>query len=314
MRKRLLFMLLVLPVIAQAAKGPAVPDYPLDRINEQVYVIHGPIDMPNPENQGFMNNPGVILTSKGVVIIDPGASVQSGEMVLRRLKTISQQPVVAVFNTHIHGDHWLGNQAIKEAYPKAVIYGHPRMIELIAEGEGDTWVDLMMKLSNGKTEGTKVVGPDKASNHGDVITVGGVTFKVHHYGAAHTDSDLMIEVVEPSVIFLGDNLLRGRVPRMGEGNTLGNITSVEKALEAGVTSFVPGHGGTTNAGSIKHAVAYLQILYSTVKTYYDEGLSDFEMKPQVSEALKDYKSWINFDAMLGKNISITYLQVEEADF
>ena len=124
----------------------------------------------------------------------------------------------------------------------------------------------------------------------------------------------MIEVVEPSVIFLGDNLLRGRVPRMGEGNTLGNITSVEKALEAGVTSFVPGHGGTTNAASIKHAVAYLQILYSTVKTYYDEGLSDFEMKPQVSEALKDYKSWINFDAMLGKNISITYLQVEEADF
>ena len=172
MQKRLLFMLFVLPVIAQAAKGPAVPDHPLDRINEQVYVIHGPIDMPNPENQGFMNNPGVILTSKGVVIIDPGASVQSGEMVLRRLKTISQQPVVAVFNTHIHGDHWLGNQAIKEAYPKAVIYGHPRMIELIAEGEGDTWVDLMMKLSNGKTEGTKVVGPDKASNHGDAITIG----------------------------------------------------------------------------------------------------------------------------------------------
>jgi ribonuclease BN (tRNA processing enzyme) len=50
---------------------------------------------------------------------------------------ITNKPIVAVFNTHVHGDHWLGNQAIVERYPAVKIYAHPNMIEqanrLIAE-------------------------------------------------------------------------------------------------------------------------------------------------------------------------------------
>jgi len=31
-----------------------------------------------------------------------------------------------VFNTHVHGDHWLGNHAIIEVYPKAKLMVTPR--------------------------------------------------------------------------------------------------------------------------------------------------------------------------------------------
>jgi glyoxylase-like metal-dependent hydrolase (beta-lactamase superfamily II) len=34
---------------------------------------------------------------------------------------ITNKPIVAVFNTHVHGDHWLGNQAIVERYPAVKI-------------------------------------------------------------------------------------------------------------------------------------------------------------------------------------------------
>ena len=173
---RLLNLLLCLTALSTLGcsdkRGPAVPDYPADKVAENVYVIHGPITTPDPQNQGFMNNPGIIVATAGVVIIDPGASVQSGEMVLRAVGKLTNKPVVAVFNSHIHGDHWLGNQAIRTAYPDAAIYGHSNMIELINNGEGKSWVELMEQLTAGKTAGTEVVAPDKSAGHGDEIRVG----------------------------------------------------------------------------------------------------------------------------------------------
>lgn len=312
--KQAFALILWLPVSALAVTEPEVPDYPADRIAEDIYVIHGPLDMPNPQNQGFMNNPGFVVTSKGVVILDPGASVQSGEMVLRVVEKVSDQPVVAVFNSHIHGDHWLGNQAVRAAYPEIPIYGHPNMIELIDAGEGRNWVELMERLTEGKTRGTKVVGPNKTVTHGDEIHIGDHTFRIHYYGQAHTTSDIMVEIVEASVIFLGDNALNERLPRIDDGNIQGNIQACTKILETNTTVYVPGHGPTGDKTVPERFRSCLEILYSSVKRYYDEGMSDFEMKPQVAEALKDYAHWSGFDAELGKHISLAYLQIEETEF
>ncbi|MGB5729845.1 MAG: MBL fold metallo-hydrolase, partial [Thiogranum sp.] len=70
--KQAFALILWLPFAALAETAPEVPDYPADRIAENIYVIHGPLELPNPKNQGFMNNPGFVVTSKGVVILDPG--------------------------------------------------------------------------------------------------------------------------------------------------------------------------------------------------------------------------------------------------
>ncbi len=89
-------------------------DYPLVRVSDKIYVIYGPFDLPNQTNHGFRNNPVIVLTSSGVVVFDPGGSAWAGEMVAGKIKSISQKPVVAVFNSHAHGDHWLGNEGIKK--------------------------------------------------------------------------------------------------------------------------------------------------------------------------------------------------------
>ena len=131
--------------------GNVVRDYPFERVAENTWVIHGPLGHPSVENQGFMNNPGIVLTSAGVVVVDPGSSVQAGEMVLRMISKVTKEPVVATFNTHVHGDHWLGNQAVRAAYPDAPIYAHPRQIEKVKAGAGDSWVAMMKRLTNGFT-------------------------------------------------------------------------------------------------------------------------------------------------------------------
>lgn len=129
--------------LVACSKSPELSGtYPPVKLTERVYVIHGPNDHPTPANQGFMNNPGFVITNKGVVVIDPGSSVQVGNMVLKAIAGVTQEPVVAVFNTHIHGDHWLGNDAIRRVWPKAVIYAHPAMIRATAV-EGEMWLNIM---------------------------------------------------------------------------------------------------------------------------------------------------------------------------
>lgn len=297
-----------------ADKGPAVPDYPVDKVAENIYVIHGPITVPNPQNQGFMNNPGIVLTTKGAVIVDPGGTVQSGEMVLRALKKLTDKPVVAVFNTHVHGDHWLGNQAVHEQFPDATIYAHPTLIERVANGAGEEWLAIMENGTKGKSRGTRVVSANKAINHGDRISVGDTTFEIHHYGVAHTDTDIMIAVNNNAAIFMGDNLVNGRLARTTEGNLKGLIESCEKVMQIKPVVIIPGHGQSGGMDMFNHTLDFIRILYSTVKQQFEQDLSDFEMKPMVMEALLDYRDWEEFDSNIGRSISQAYLEIESAEF
>ncbi len=292
---------------------PSVPDRPVDKITQRVYVIHGPNELPNKDNRGFMNNPGFVLTSKGVVVIDPGSSIQVGEMVLKKIAAVTSEPVIAVFNTHIHGDHWLGNQAIKAAYPNAVIYAHTKM-KAQAPAAGENWVKLLDDMTGGAIAGTQPVPPDVHVEGGEMLALGGLHFRIHHTGKAHTDGDIMIEVVEEQVLFLGDNAIVGRVGRMDDGDFKGNIAALDQALKTGARHFVPGHGSSNGREVVEGYRNYLATLYAAVQKYYEQGLSDFEMKAKVADELKAYRGWRDFEVQLGRHVSLAYLQIEAEAF
>jgi glyoxylase-like metal-dependent hydrolase (beta-lactamase superfamily II) len=295
-------------------KAPAIQtDYPLTKLTERVYVIHGPNEMPNEANQGFMNNPAFVLTHKGVVVIDPGSSVQVGDMLLKKIASVTKDPVIAVFNTHIHGDHWLGNDAMHRAYPKAVIYAHPLMMEK-SQVEGANWLKLMSQLTENGTKGTKFVVPGFGVNNDEILKLGGLHFRILHTGVAHTDGDIMIEVVEEKVMFMGDNAVVERAARMGDGHFLGNIEACEAALRTGAQHFVPGHGKSNGRAVVTAYRDWLKALYGSVKKYYAKGMSDFDMKDKVMADLQPYRKWAMFDNEVGKLIGLAWLQVERSSF
>ena len=147
-KKTWLFGLLLLAGAAYALQkaAPLRGEWIPEQVAPDVYVIHGPTEQPNPGNQGFMNNPAFIVTDAGVVVVDPGGSVQIGDMLMARIEKITDKPVLAVFNSHIHGDHWLGNQAVRARYPDVPIYGHERVKPKIIAGAGTQWINLMLRL------------------------------------------------------------------------------------------------------------------------------------------------------------------------
>lgn len=303
-----------LALLAPTALAAEVPDYPAEKVSERTWVIHGPLEYPNPKNRGFMNNPSFTVTDKSVVVIDPGSSLQSGEMVLRQLAKITDKPVTHVFSTHIHGDHWLGNHAIANIYPKAKFYAHPNMIKMAHNGEADSWIDLMHNMTEGATDGTKPVIPGEALSNGQEITVDGITFRAHLTKHAHTKTDLMVEIVEDSLLVTGDNILKNRIARMDDGSFRGSAEACDIAKSTAVKTYVPGHGPTGDAEATLMFCDYLTNLYEMVGEKVEEGLSDFEIKPLIQDEFKQFADWPGFDVEFGKHISLAVLEYEQAAF
>jgi glyoxylase-like metal-dependent hydrolase (beta-lactamase superfamily II) len=293
-----------------------IKDMSLKKVADNVYVVHGIHAMPDKNNKGFISNSGIVVSDEGVVIIDTGGSLQIGEMLLNKAREVTDKPVVAVFNTHLHGDHWMGNAAIRKAYPDVVIYAHERAIERLESGEAEQWLDIFMQATDKAIEGTQIVLPDTALKGGESIEAAGNTFRIHHTGQAHTDNDIMIEFPDRKTLFAGDIVIYGSTvsgARPQDFSATGQIEAVEYALELPVDIYVPGHGPTGGREIPEATKRFLEILYQSVQRYYDEGLADFEMRDKVADELSEFSDWSGFD-QIGRLISYVYQQVEAAEF
>lgn len=294
-----------------AGPNDVVRPYPSKAVSAGIYVIHGPQGLPSVANQSFMNNPAWIVTADGVVVIDPGSSVQAGRMVVAQLRKTTNKPVTHVFNTHVHGDHWLGNQAVLAAWPKATVIAHPDMIKQAKAGADALWLQIMSDMTNGYTKGTRAVIPTVAAADGKEFRIGGKTFRIHSSKDAHSKTDLMIEIVEDRVVFTGDNILNGQVMNLRDGTFKGVIKATERALALNARLYVPGHGQTGDRKFVEDHKTYFDTLMAEVRRMYDDGMSDFEMKPVIAEKLKAYRNWVEWETNLGPQISLAILEIEQ---
>lgn len=304
------FLLLLTLLTANPCLAAEMRDYAPVRVADRTWVIHGPLGDPSVENQGFMNNPAFVVTDDGVVVVDPGSSVQAGRMVLRQIRKITAKPVTHVLNTHVHGDHWLGNQALHDAYPQARIMAHPDMIRAAHGGEGARWLDVMERLTQGFTRGTRAVVPAVPVTENQSFISGGLTFRILAPANAHSKTDIMIEAVEEGVLFLGDNVMNGRFGRLDDGTYQGNIAACERALAVPAKTFVPGHGTSGGREVVVAYRDYLSTLFESVKRQHEAGKQDYEMKEAVKARLTRYTGWEGFDLHFGRHISVAVLELE----
>ena len=298
-------------------RGPAVKDHPLRQLSKHVWMIFSPDGFPTPENQGMMCNLTFIDTPKGLVAVDTGASVQIGEMAIRQLKKTLKKPVVAIINTHYHGDHFLGNQAFVEAYGEMPIHAHAGTIEQIKGMEGNTWRRLMEQWTNQATMGTKVVPPSVAVDHGQELKFGDVVLRLHHYGKAHTPSDICVEVVGDGLTCVGDVAMNGRIANMDDGSYVGTLKAYA-ALEKNTKTkiWLPGHG-EAGAGVLQWNRELFAGIYESCVKAVQAGQPMEEAKalvlrdPRVASRAKETKG---FDNNIGKYVSLAYLEAEAAAF
>ncbi len=318
--KKIYFIIMIIGIstslTAWNLKG--IGTFSFKNISDNLYVMHGPEGPPSKANHGFMNNPAIIISKNGIILIDPGSTYGVGKQVVQEIKRVSQLPIIAVFGTHIHGDHWLGNQAIKEAFPDVKIYGFPAMMKQAKGEEGFHWLSLMTRLTEGLAKDTKIVPPTYEARSGQVITIDNQNFKIHASvgGKAHTDTDIMIEHIESKTLFLGDNGFAGRFGHFDESSDMhGNIETLQLAMNLKLKNYVPGHGLTGDAQkAVKPYLSYLQLMQKEVSEGFSNDKSASEIKKGTAQKFESYQHWAGFEENFGRHIIKMYSEVEERDF
>ncbi len=298
--------------------GPPVKDIPPVQLSKHVWMIFAPDGFPTPENRGMMSNVCFVVTSAGVVILDSGSSLQIGQMAIRMIKKVTPLPVIAVFNSHFHGDHWLGNHAFVEEYGSQLpIYALAKTIETIKGNEGNTWRVLMERWTNQSTAGTKTVAPNKAVTHGQKFKFGDVDLVMHHYGRAHTDADLCVQVVQDKVTSIGDIAMANRIANIDDGSYVGTFKYYKALSEnAGEQLWLPGHGQPAK-NLLQTYGEFMAGIWEPCLQAVKDGQSEAEAKlrvmkdPRVQKRAKDMQG---FDGNIGKYTSLAYLEAEKEAF
>jgi len=191
---------------------------------------------------GRGGNIGVSVGEDGVFMIDDQFAPAT-EAILGQVKTVTDQPVRFLVNTHFHRDHTGGNENLGKA--GVLIFAHDNVrARLLA---GDAPADAL---------------PVVTFNDTTTFHMNGQTVRVFHTANAHTDGDAMIHFQEADVIHMGDTFFNGFYPfidsRSG-GSIEGVFRSIDLVLELAdaETVIIPGHGPIADRDDL---IAYRDML------------------------------------------------------
>ena len=101
----------VLILISTLAQAAPLPTPRVQKINDRVYAMLGPMEFPNKTNRGYMVNATALFADNGIILVDTGFTDEIGKHLARTIATLTPKPVTHIINTHHHGDHHLGNIA-----------------------------------------------------------------------------------------------------------------------------------------------------------------------------------------------------------
>ena len=284
-----------------------------EKVAENVYAILTPTrDFPNPENGGWNSNSAFVITDEGVLLFDTGSSAAIGQALRDTIATVTDKPVRWIVNSHAHGDHWLGNVAFVDTVK--TIYATTTVTGLI-ENDGQRWVANFKEMTNGLTGESRIVKPTLTVDERLELNLGGTQMALMQSGGSHSPGDLMLWLPKQKVLIAGDVVYSDRMPSTNAGDlnqwidTLGFLQNLNPKV------VIPGHGKLTDQQGLIQLQSLFRALWMAVAKGIDEGMSDFEMLPQISQALDSFKPlYPGLEDKLKRDLSHVYLQVEEASF
>jgi glyoxylase-like metal-dependent hydrolase (beta-lactamase superfamily II) len=186
------------------------------KVKDDLFVIH---------NDFVPGNTTVLVTNEGVVLVDDKFEIDH-EGIMAQLKTITNQPVKYVINTHYHGDHSGGNPKLQALGAQVITSQQARdkMAEIKQPGMANVTLDDSLRLF-----------------------LGGKRVEVYRFGRAHTDGDIVVLFPDHRVLSAGDMFTVGdATPQLidyaGGGSARDWPVTLDGVLKLDFDQVVPGHG------------------------------------------------------------------------
>jgi glyoxylase-like metal-dependent hydrolase (beta-lactamase superfamily II) len=212
----------------------------LRRVSEHVWFVEGAAGIAT-DNQGFVSNAGVVVTGAGVVVFDALGTPALAQLLLEKIREITQQPIVRVVVSHYHADHIYGLQVFADLDAEILA---PAGSELYLDSPNaqERLEERRFTLSPWVNDETRLVWPDRILKEGAQFQLGDVDFTITVVGNAHSDGDLTMYVGPDRVLFSGDIIFEGRVPFLGDSNSRHWVDVLERMERENLVALVPGHG------------------------------------------------------------------------
>ncbi len=237
----------------------AVDAAQIEQVKGNLYVITG---APPADRTLFSGgNVGVFVMDSGVAVVDtklPGW----GQVLLDRIRSVTDKPIVTIVNTHTHGDHVGSN----EFFPDAV--------NIVAQANTKT---NMTGMDNFQGANAKYL-PKQTFTDRLTLGAGADQMDLYYFGAGHTNGDAFIVYPALSVLQTGDMFPWRDAPFLdvnNGGSGLALPDSLAKAIAAiqNVDTVIPGHIPVTTWDSFQEFQRYIADLVAAVRTAKSGGRS-----------------------------------------
>jgi glyoxylase-like metal-dependent hydrolase (beta-lactamase superfamily II) len=268
---------LLLAPCSQAQFGTAPAELSIIKIRDDMYVIS------NVAVPGLVT---ALVTNDGVLLVDDKFEIDH-DNIMAMLKTVTNQPVKYVINTHYHSDHSGGNAKLQalDALAVASTEARARMVAANQSGQPDITV----------------------GNHAEIY-IGGKAVQIHKVGSAHTDGDVVVLFPEQRVLAAGDIFANGPgtsaqlVDYAGGGSAKNWPNAVAEALELPFDTVIPGHGLVSTRADLAayrdRAARFAQTLAELVSQ--GKTRAEIETVVRADYAWEDFHIQIALDGLINE--------------
>lgn len=209
-----------------------------DAIEVQVKHIQGNVHMLT----GAGGNVTVQVGNEGVLLVDTQFAPMAPKL-LAAIRKLSDKPLRYIINTHVHGDHSGGNDALAKA-DGATIIGHENVLKVMSAPKDGS--------SDDRFRAPQGARPTETYTERKTIHFNGEDIEIVHIPAAHSTGDSIVFFRGSNVMSGGDVFAITRYPIVdfdGGGRVQGMIAGLTRIIALsdpsnvkGRTYIIPGHG------------------------------------------------------------------------
>ena len=259
-----------LPIVA--AQQGAPPPEPLVRANATEQIAPHTYWIAD-NDVGMVSNIGIIVGTRGALVIDTGLGPRNGETVLHEAAKVTHGGEQYLAMTHYHPEHDLGAQAFPAT--TKVIRWKTQDQDLMEFGLSIA-LDFATRtpFNLALLKGTNFRKTDIAFDRDYRLDLGGVHVRLSGEGPAHTRGDTAFFVEEDRVLFAGD-IVMAFFPSFQPQSTVRTWNAALQRLDALKPSIIiPSHGRRGDGSMIAAYRDYLSALQVRAAALKKEGRSE----------------------------------------
>ncbi len=264
-------------------------------------------------SQAAVGNAAIVDTGARTIVVDSFMTTLGAAELRAVAEQLTGRSVYMLVNTHWHGDHTFGNQVFADvsivateptsraiatdttsdldAYGAELDMAKTRfeaMLESDSEADRITAERRLRRLALLRSDvGIFEMTLPNVLIDSELIVDDQRRVEILTYGGGHTDSDVFLWIPDVGTIVAGDLGFQGKHPRMMDAHPGVWAGILQRILELGPNTVIPGHGEPGDEGQLELLVPYFAEAQRML-TEYDGDWADAPLPVGTEEWDWDY--------------------------